>query len=250
MEFGLDDELRHELGRPVRIKLPEAFWMAAATVAGLRKASNDPIRGVTRTRGQSKDLLNDLQGVVGELVVLSRLQRLGFECSNDLLDVNGPVDDVDIRARAGELVLAIEAKCLLLEPNKHLFLVNKIAHERSIARGADGYMSVLTVVGAGHAHVGAFMACQQTGEWKTYDFRYGDPALGLELNDFCPEHLGMAAAEVRATYGSPDNDDANSMIMRQVEKAAAAFPSVRNQVTKQSRATAAELVSFYAALVP
>lgn len=238
-----------ELNTTVRVRLPESFWMAAATVAGLRKASNDPIRGVTRTRGQSKNLLNDLQGVVGELVVLSRLQGLGFECSNDLLDVSGPVDDVDIRAKVGDRVLAVEAKCLLLEPNKRLFLVNQIAHQRSVARGADGYVAVLTVVGADHAHVGKFMPCDETGRWKTYDFKYGDPALGLGLDEFCPEHLGITVAELRAGYGSSEVADVGPAIMQHVEKAAAAFPSVRSKVVSLPSATAAELVSFYASLV-
>ncbi len=131
------------------------FWAAAANVAGFRKASNDGIRGKTRSRGEDKNLLNDLQGVVGELVALSRLEGLGFSCTHDLLDVSGPVDDVDIRASIDGVELAIEAKCLLMAPNKHLFLVNEIAHERSVARCADIYTPVLTVVGADHAYVGS-----------------------------------------------------------------------------------------------
>jgi len=186
---------------------------------------------------------------VGELATLIRLEDLGFTCSHDLLDVSGPVDDVDIRVVAGDACLALEAKCLLLQPNKRLFLINRIAHERSVARGADGYMPIFTTAGAGHAHAGACISSAEVEEWAVMPFQYGDPALGVALRDFCPGHLGMSEGQLKASFDQELAERISPAIMRHVEKAEEAFPRVREMVSRQATSSAQEMVSFYAALI-
>src|SRR4051794_36534362 len=69
--------------------------------AGWRVSTNDPIRQPDRDRGIDKNRLNDIQGVIGELIGIRVVERLApppVAITHDLLDLRGPVNDVDITA--------------------------------------------------------------------------------------------------------------------------------------------------------
>src|SRR5262245_32053852 len=80
------------------ILLTRETWVAAAVIAGWRVAVNDLIRSPIRDRGESKNMLNDLMGALGELIGVTVVEAIpgvsGIE--HDFLDVNGPIDDVDL----------------------------------------------------------------------------------------------------------------------------------------------------------
>src|SRR4051812_15519704 len=72
------EELEAQLGLPLRARLSADTWRAAAVLGRLRTLVNDRHRSSDRDRGQGKNLLNDLQGALGELIGLELLQRRGL----------------------------------------------------------------------------------------------------------------------------------------------------------------------------
>src|SRR4051794_13233679 len=120
--------------RSHRLAVGRDYWRAAAAVAGWRVAVNDRFRVRDRDRGEAKNALNDIQGVVGELAGMRVVEGLvppPVAVHHDLLSVQGPVDDVDVTAilSSGD-TLRIEAKCHLEAAAKRLLLINVRAHER------------------------------------------------------------------------------------------------------------------------
>src|SRR4051812_17756218 len=78
---------------PTGIGLTGDFWRAAAAIAGWRLAVNDPIRSSDRDRGREKNRLNEIQGVVGELIgirVIEQLHPPPVMVRHDLLNLRGP----------------------------------------------------------------------------------------------------------------------------------------------------------------
>lgn len=69
-----------------------------------------------------------LQGALGELIGIRAAEVLFWRSArvwHDLLDISGPVDDVDIVVDAdGAFPVHLETKCQLDEPNKRLSLIN------------------------------------------------------------------------------------------------------------------------------
>lgn len=189
-----------QLDEPKSISLTRDHWRAAALLAGLRKGVNDNQRSAHRSRGEVKNLLNDLQGVLGELVALIALEESGDNIKSihhNPIDFDTHIDDVDLVANSQENEYRIESKCLLVESNKSLFLVNQTAHNRSIDRNAQGYIPVLSVEGGREALVGSFTTTGEVSDWDEMDFGYGDPALGVNLSDYCPEKWGVTENQIR-----------------------------------------------------
>src|SRR5262249_48377272 len=126
------DELQEQLGLPRKIELSAALWAAAAVLGRLRTLVNDNYRRKVRDRGMAKNILNDLQGALGELVGLELLNRGGISArAQGLLDLGGSVNRPDLVAAAG-LPVPLDVKCHFDEPRKRLFLVNEKARLRSI----------------------------------------------------------------------------------------------------------------------
>src|SRR4051812_4952808 len=70
-------------------------------------------------------------------------------------------------------------------------MVNRRAHERSILRGASGYVPVLTAVGARRAFVGRLMTVEELSRWRPPTVRLRDPAIGIELERLCDAYFNM-----------------------------------------------------------
>jgi hypothetical protein len=189
------------LAMPVQLRLREDIWLAAAALAGLRKAVNDPIRGQNRSRGAAKNVLNDIQGAIGELLALQRVSEVASieRVEHNLLSLSSPIDDVDVIIGEGEHSLPLEAKCLLMEQRKRLFLVNQIAHQRSLARKAQGYIPILTSPGSSTAFVGALIPVAEIDKWPVHQFQYGDPAYGLDLPSFTARYFDRSETKIRET---------------------------------------------------
>jgi hypothetical protein len=187
------------LETPRRFKLTRDFWIATSVIAGLRKAVNDPIRANNRDRGNAKNFLNDIQGVAGELLALAHVETLEGVASikHDIINFDGPVDDVDLLVETATSLVGLEAKCLLLEANKKRFLVNQTAHERSLKRGAIYYLPIVTALGADVAYVGKGIGIEILHAWKVEDFNYGDPALSTPFDEFAKTFLGDNGPRVR-----------------------------------------------------
>jgi hypothetical protein len=99
---------------PQELALTSKDWLAIAVLAGLRKASNDPIRSEHRSRGERRNALNDVQGAFAEIAVLRAAERQGHTSMNyTALDPHGPVDDVDltINTPAGPVALERPRAC-------------------------------------------------------------------------------------------------------------------------------------------
>ena len=171
---------------PSCLPLSKKHWRTALVIAYLRKLVNDPIRARHRDRGEQKNILNDLQGSIGELaaIVAAENETLIESTQHDLLSFSGPVDDVDLIACTVDRDFRIEAKCLLMQGNKRLFLVNQVAHERSLARHATGYLPVITSTAAPVAFIGRLIPAEELDSWQTFDIKYGDTAIGMPLQEF------------------------------------------------------------------
>lgn len=215
---------------PVAIQLDRDIWLASARMAGWRTAANEPIRVADRHRGSGKNMLNDLQGCLGELVAL-RVAEMVWPAKrivHDALDWSGPQDDVDLVIDNGSLRL--EAKCHLDAPGKRLLLVNQRAHERSLKRGAHGYVPVFSAVGRGGAFVGSVIGPDELATWKTWTWDSrpeSDPALGISLDVAASRYfrwswiqmsdrLGRAAVvatetDIRSAYASAFDRPAASL---------------------------------------
>lgn len=188
----------HVLLSPSRTSVERELWLAAALVAGARKSVNDPIRAHDRDRGLDKNLLNDVQGVIGEIVGGEYIRTtLGVAVADDLLDLTGPTDRVDLVFDDGAGELRLESKCHLLAPNKRYLLINQRAHERSMQRGAHGYLPVVSALGQGGAMIGSVIGVAAARGWGQ-PLTLPDPAIGTHLRDFCLAHLGMRLNEVES----------------------------------------------------
>lgn len=190
-----------QLAAPRTIRLSGNHWRAAARLAGLRKGVNDGQRSEHRSRGEGKNLLNDLQGAIGEIVALMAVEACGARgVQHHPISFEAHVDDVDLRLADAGGVVGLEAKCLLVENGKRRFLVNKKAHERSVARGAVGFIPVLTAEGAPQALVGRVVPVHELERWAVVDFGYGDPAYSLPLREACRSLFGHPEPEVRRGF--------------------------------------------------
>jgi len=184
---------------PVTFSLERQFWIAAAELATKRQRANDSIRRSERNRGSDKNFLNDLQGVVGEVLAVLRFQSIcpGVIVEHSLFYFAGPVDDVDLKVCTPDWETWLEAKCLFLEPNKAWFLFNATAHKRSLARNAHGFVPVITSVGSPVARVGRVIEMNDLEFWERLPFQYGDPAIGRKVSDVAMEYFGTAPAVLR-----------------------------------------------------
>lgn len=179
-------------------------WLATAVIAGLRVASNRG-RAAHRSRGEEKNLLNDIQGTIGELIAIRILEREhgAAQVEHAIFDWSGGTGDVqdkvDIVVRACDSSVRLEGKCHLDEDNKRMFLVNRTAHQRSAARGAVGYVPVVGVLGHAQARVGRLVEHAELDGWEAHDYGYRDVALRRPLTTVSPEVFGAPWEEVQAS---------------------------------------------------
>jgi hypothetical protein len=175
------------------LQLDRDTWTAAAMLAGLRVAANDAIRVADRDRGEHKNQLADLWGVIGELIALRVVEQVwDGPVEHHPIDFERSVDEVDVTVRAADRPLLLEAKAHLIElGNKRWFLINKRAHRRSLRRGATAYMPILTAVGARRAVAGPLIATSTVDGWGPPDIPLKDPAVGVLLEPFLASHFGV-----------------------------------------------------------
>jgi hypothetical protein len=185
-------QLLGELRARRTLVLDKDTWHATAILAGLRVAANDRLRARDRDRGEAKNWLADLWGVLGELVALRILDEIwGGPVNHHPIDFSRPVDEVDLVAMLSDAPLRLEAKAHMLEPGKAWFLINSRAHQRSRRRGAVGYIPVLSALGAQRAIVGPLLAIEEVDRWGAPDKRLADPAVGVLLSKLCREQLSV-----------------------------------------------------------
>lgn len=184
-------ELQKRLRLPRRIQLSRELWIAASVLGLLRTVINDEHRQAIRDRGAANNLLNDLQGSLGELVGLELLDRAGLGVgARGLLDLNGSVDRPDLVVDTAPQVL-LDVKCHFDKPNKRLFLINEKARIRSISRGVVAFLPVVTAALCRYAIVGAPIPVEQLNEWKLEIVgKYGDPSRQLSLPALDQKFLG------------------------------------------------------------
>src|ERR1044071_756400 len=177
-------------------------WRAAALLAGLREAVNDPIRAADRDRGPDKNWRAEIWGVFGELVALRRIKHLTSDpVEHHPIDFEKSVDEVDLLVwPSGERPLRLEAKAHLVEPgNKAWFMVNQRARERSARRGAVGYVPVLSGLGARSAKVGRLITIEEMEAWRAPQVVLRDPAVAIRLEEMTRTYLDEPYEELKRT---------------------------------------------------
>lgn len=184
-------ELQEQLGLPRKIRLSRELWLAAAVLGRLRTLVNDEYRRRVRDRGTAKNILNDLQGSIGELVGLELLDRAHFRAvAQGLLDLRGSVDRPDLIAPT-DPPIALDVKCHFDESPKRLFLVNEQARVRSVNRGVVAILPIVTAALHRDAYVGALIPIKQLAEWRKETVgRYGDPSRQISLTALDRKFLG------------------------------------------------------------
>jgi hypothetical protein len=196
-------ELQEQLDLPRKIQLSRELWVAAAVLGLLRTVVNDEYRQATRDRGTAKNILNDLQGSLGELVGIRLLDQAGFNASaQGLLDLNGSVDRPDLVADTDPPTL-LDVKCHFDEHPKRLFLINEKARLRSINRGVVAFLPIVTAALRQGAYLGKLIPIEQLQGWKRQVVgRYGDPSRQIPLTTLDQHFLG--APSIRWGTAQPD----------------------------------------------
>lgn len=204
-----------------RLEVTREDWIAAAVIGGLRTGSNDGHRVAEQDRGRDGNPLVDLQGVLGELLVMRLLGELFPTASLDaelLTWGAGGSPNLQLHADAtlgeGEESLSLEAKCHLHSDGdpvtgkgrKRLFLINEIAHTRSVARGAAGFLPILTLLASSLAVVGRLVLVEEVADWEVTRPRAGGaPARTIKLEAMCERYFpGMSWPAIRGELvGAP-----------------------------------------------
>ncbi len=196
-------DIEEQLARPRSIRLTEEVWRAAAILAGLRRAVNDRHRDAIRDRGEAKNWLADLWGVIGEIVALRCLQEItNVPIAHWPIDFARSVQDVDLHVQLADGSLLLEAKAHLLQRDKHYFLINEEAHRRSSARGAAAYLPVLTALGAERALVGRPLDIVEVDGWSRPPLVLRDPALGVRLSRIAQPSFDLPLDALESKIGA------------------------------------------------
>ena len=216
--------LTNLFANPRRIEADRELWKLAALIAGVRTASNDATRNVRRDRGRLGNLVNDLQGALGELALLRELQAAlpGWVITHHLIDWQGgsssaikdasdlrltrPAIDAPVRALRGvtlkttslerpTLTVLLDAKSHLhltpelrqagLKP-KHDVAINRAAAVMSLARGSAGVLEVLAAPGRATAWISRMVPLADILCWELIDYRSDDIALAAPLRIVAP----------------------------------------------------------------
>ena len=190
----------HALLVPSTFDLPKNYWIAAAYVASARTSINDSIRAPDRDRGRNKNLLADIAGVIGELVAAAAAEEIPgvLEVKTNLLDVDGPIDDVDLTLTDSPTAdcVRLEAKCHLLSDRKRLFLINERAHQKASERGAHGYLPTFSGELKALCFLGKVIPISTVDQWgKSTAFR--DTARQLCLETFASQWLEVSLPDAR-----------------------------------------------------
>jgi hypothetical protein len=221
--IGLSRFLMEPSRDPVAITRSD--WVLAASIAGLRSGSNQPYRTKGQHRGEAQNFVGDLQGALGEILLLRELRAVVFggeirhclyvpgsggsaEVSNSA-DVRWvhPATPLQVRDFYADdrvvenrtelrppLDVPLEAKCHLHTagewglPSKKLFAVNFGAvRDSHVKVGAPGFIPWLTRPGAPFARRGRLVPLVAALTWKVQQFQPArDTALVVKLHDFCP----------------------------------------------------------------
>lgn len=202
------EELVSELGLPRAISVSARTWRAAAVLGKLRTLVNDRHRDSDRDRGRSKNLLNDLQGAIGEIVGLTLLDRrqLGAP-AHGLLDLGSSVDRPDL-STVGPQPVHLDVKCHLHRDNKRLFLVNERARQRSIQRGVVAFLPLVAQALHQRAYLGRLVPAADLIQWRVGTLGgHRDPARHLPLTTFGCRYLPSShpyqAEAAAAPWGLP-----------------------------------------------
>ena len=209
------------LGKAADVVVDAALWGAAAYLGGLRTASNDARRRVDQDRGSLGNLVVDLQGVLGELIMLRASTDLdGWTAHHTLFDSAGggsatvssavdvalssPQQRVTARTLRGTTLpdvnrpareFRVEAKCHLdlsqplIEAGqrpKADFAVNRKAVLDSMVVGADAVVCVVAAPGHDIAVRGRMLPIGDVLEWEVVDYRADNLALRMPLGQLSP----------------------------------------------------------------
>jgi hypothetical protein len=190
------DYLRALIG-PQCVAVDESVWQAAAVLAGLRRATNEPHRARDRDRGGVINRHNDLLGAFTELVALGVCEQLpDVQVQHALLDLAGSVDDVDL-VLTRRSTLKLEAKGHFFGPGKTRLAINKRAHDRSVSRGAHGYLPIFTVPGSARVFVGRIFPIAEVDSWNVEMLgRHRDPARTTPLGAAVTAVVGASEHQV------------------------------------------------------
>ncbi len=218
-------------------------WKVAALLAGLRRAVNDPIRAADRDRGEDKNWLADIWGVIGELVALRRINHLTSDVvEHHPIDFEGAVDEVDLVVWTSDGPLRLEAKAHLIEPGKAWFMVNQRARQRSGRRGAVGYVPVLSALGASSARVGRLITIDQLGAWQAPEVALRDPAVGIKLDQLTRTYLDQPLRDLKRSM-AVGTAIAEPALRAAAQQAGADLERWRRCLPAVDRLTAQELVT-------
>lgn len=185
---ALPAALVEKLKQPLNIELTRKLWVAAAILGLLRTMVNDPNRAAIRDRGHSYNILNDLQGALGELVGIGLIERLkdaGLRQEvRGLLDLGKSVNLADLAVFDGARSIFIDVKCHFDENNKKLFLINEEARKRSIDRQVTAFLPIVAAAWRRNAIIGRPIPIEEPSKWKlgTLGDRQ-DPCRQLELDE-------------------------------------------------------------------
>lgn len=182
--------------KPHDVTLTPELWQAAAALAGLRVAVNDPVRQRNRDSGPRGNVLNDLIGAIAELVALRVLHDAGATgLTHSLIDLHSSVDELDFQGELGASKFRLEVKGHFHDPVKRYFLINEKAQVNSRRRNAHGHLPIVTQRLHSAARVGRMIWIHEVEQppWqpaRPFGHDRYDPAFPLPLRDLATIYLG------------------------------------------------------------
>ena len=183
-----------------RRTLTQTDWRAAGVLAGLRRATNEGIRAADRDRGQDKNILNDILGALTELLALHACEELpGVLVQHSLLDLSGPIRDATDLVLVRRRRMLLETKGHFLDQGKRYLAVNVRAHDRSRRRGAEGYVPVVSALGARGAVTGRVIPVGALDSWDVRRLgQHPDPARVLPIDAAVETYFDMRLVALEA----------------------------------------------------
>jgi hypothetical protein len=264
---------------PMAAEVSPQLWAAAAFIGGLRTASNQG-RRPEQDRGPLQNAINDMQGVLGELLLLEQLSGQlpatwtighsllhwdggGGVAASEGVDITlhraaatAPVRDLAGAAKGHvpipSIELRLEAKAHLEVPDdlaqygvkkKRDFAVNYQAVVDSHANEAAAAFLAAAAPGRALALIGRLVPLAELLCWEVVDYGYGHPALRRPLRELAPAVWDRPWTAVRDELAASRVALDLDTIIGTHQAAFAAFDTLRDAGTFElSRLTGSEAV--------
>lgn len=197
---------------PHVVRVHRKVWAQARWYADQRVKANADRRGGEHDShpgfSHQKNMLQEVTGLVAEILVLEGVQHSGLPVEGLLLHPEGTAAvkaAPDVVVTDGDDVIRIEVKChmfltpgeqkYLSVPAKKFFAVNVRAVASAKAAGSEIMLPVLVAPGGQYAILGRAIPLEQIESWGRPDYGHGNEGYGLPIGAACETLFSHSLAD-------------------------------------------------------